>query len=353
MSIAHNRLGLGDAVTVVDAGLGGAASAASAGMLSIHHMDPWIDEELLGFMRHSRSRWRRLAEELPGIDCRHDGILSLAADEDEMAALRHSFQGERRYLDADEVAALEPNLAEVIAATITKEATIDAPLALEALRRRIAERGGELAGDSIGSLEMVGGRIAAAVGASRRYAADEFVFATGAWLPPDLPRLPIRPVKGQLLGFFPPSPSEPMPLGHSVWARGYYLVVRRDRLLFGATVEEQGFDYSNTAERVAEMLNLALETLPSLRHWRLRCWGGLRPTSLDGLPIIGRFAAANAVIASGHCRNGILLAPATAEAVSSILDGGDEIKAFSPSRFLSGKKADVANTGERRAASVA
>lgn len=357
LEIARSRLKAGDAVTVIDSAAPGAASAASAGMLTIHHMDPWLDEELLGLMRRSRDLWRQLAKELTDIDYRDHGILSLALDDDDIAALRHCFQGERRYLAAEQVAELEPTLAAAVGGTITEEATVDVPLTLTALGRAIGGFGGELVTDSVTELKFGGDKITAAIGKRGQYRADEFVFATGAWQPPGLnklakhsaPPLPLHPIKGQMLCFRPPPGGEPMPLKHSLWVKGYYLVVRADRLLFGASVEERGFDHGNTAEHVAEMLRIALETLPNLRHWRFSCWGGLRPTSIDGLPIIGRVAA-NGTVAVGHYRNGILLAPATAELVSNILDGGEEVAAFSPKRFTEEKS--HANIGERQATSV-
>ncbi len=162
------------------------------------------------------------------------------------------------------------------------------------------------------------------------------VLAAGAWsgLIPELPSLPVRPVRGQIVL-----------LGGIDWPwsgslrRGTSYVVRRGStgLLVGSTLEEAGFDKHNTVEGVEDLLAFARRLLPGIGKARLETvWAGLRPGTADDLPIVGPLPGWPAVVATGHYRNGILLAPWTAREVARLaLTGGEaEIPDFSPKRFL-------------------
>jgi glycine oxidase len=162
------------------------------------------------------------------------------------------------------------------------------------------------------------------------------VLAAGAWsgLLPELPPLPVRPVRGQmvLLGGIE------WPWSGSV-RRGLSYVVRRGAagLLVGSTLEEAGFDKHNTVDGVEGLLAFARRLLPGIGGTRLETvWAGLRPATADGLPILGPLPGWPAVAATGHYRNGILLAPWTAREVArlALAESEAEIPAFSPRRFL-------------------
>lgn len=162
------------------------------------------------------------------------------------------------------------------------------------------------------------------------------VLAAGAWsgLIPGLPPFPVRPVRGQMLL-----------LGGVEWPwagivrHGSRYAVRRGStgLLVGSTQEEAGFDKHNTVEGVEDLLAFARRLFPGIGRARLETvWAGLRPATPDGLPILGPLPGWPAVVATGHFRNGILLAPWTAREVARLAfeDGETEIPAFSPRRFL-------------------
>ena len=107
--------------------------------------------------------------------------------------------------------------------------------------------------------------------------------------------------------------------------------------LIGATVEEAGFDKHNTVEGIEDLLAFARRLLPDIGRTRLETvWAGLRPGTPDDLPILGRIPGWPALVATGHYRNGILLAPWTARQVERLALSGheDEEPAFSPRRFL-------------------
>jgi glycine oxidase len=117
-----------------------------------------------------------------------------------------------------------------------------------------------------------------------------------------------------------------------------YLVPRADgRVVVGATMEERGYDDSVTAGGVYELLRDAAELVPGVLELELtETIAGLRPATPDNAPLIGPAALEGLVVATGHYRNGILLAPVTADAVSSYLESGElpaSVSGFSPSRF--------------------
>ncbi|SVE01650.1 uncharacterized protein METZ01_LOCUS454504, partial [marine metagenome] len=171
--------------------------------------------------------------------------------------------------------------------------------------------------------------------------AETVVLAAGPWshdiggLPENL-RPPVRPLKGQMLAL--QMPPDGALLDHVVWGPDIYLVPRLDgRLLIGATVEEMGFDPSITAGGAMDLLRDAWETLPGIYDLPVvETWVGFRPASRDDAPILGPTALDGLVMATGHHRNGILLAPITARAVADYVLSGEvptAIAGFDIERF--------------------
>ncbi len=159
--------------------------------------------------------------------------------------------------------------------------------------------------------------------------------AAGAWSReiegiPDHLRPPVRPVKGQMAAVQMP-PEAPL-LRHVVWIPEGYLVPRLDgRLIIGGTVEEMGFDDRLTAGGIMEVLRNAWEALPGIYDLPLvETWCGFRPTSRDDAPIFGPTELPGLVMATGHHRQGVLLAPITAEAISAFILTGSLPEAARP-----------------------
>lgn len=175
---------------------------------------------------------------------------------------------------------------------------------------------------------------------ARRYAADHAVIAAGSWSGrvriAGMTPLPVRPVRGQLLHLTWPNGA---PVSRVVWGRECYTVPWSDgTLLVGATVEDVGFDEASTVAGVQALVSGVRSLLPASRDAAMReVRVGLRPATPDGLPVIGSSAAApNVTFATGHYRNGVLLAPITAAIVSNhILQRGTDpmTSATSPDRF--------------------
>jgi glycine oxidase len=150
-----------------------------------------------------------------------------------------------------------------------------------------------------------------------------------------LPDIGIEPVRGQMLCF----EANPQIAGHVIYSQRGYLVPRRDgRLLAGSTTEYAGFDRRVTAAGVQSITSAALEICPAISSLPLAdSWAGLRPRAADGLPVLGPCAEIEGVFyATGHYRNGILLAPLTGELIAAgIIEKTFDpaLDIFSPDRF--------------------
>jgi len=154
---------------------------------------------------------------------------------------------------------------------------------------------------------------------------------------------PVVPVKGEMIALAP-SENSTLPT-RVVWGHEVYLVPRHDRLFVGATSSREGYD-TRLTEAAADLLHgNAARVMPGLSQWQIaEHWAGLRPGSPDNLPILGQTALEGLFVASGQFRNGILFAPAIAEALSRLVLGqppSPSVAAFDPKRFAD--KALLAN----------
>jgi glycine oxidase len=173
--------------------------------------------------------------------------------------------------------------------------------------------------------------------------AKQFVDCTGAWasITSRLRNLQVAPKKGQMLAVsLPPS----LPLHFVVRTPGIYIVPRTSgpnagRAIIGATIEDAGFDKTLHPADIAHLRSLAAALLPPLADApQLEAWAGLRPATPDGLPLLGALPTQpNHFIATGHYRDGILLAPATAHVMAQLLCGVSpsiDLTSFSPARTM-------------------
>ncbi|GAB4198050.1 MAG: hypothetical protein Fur006_47360 [Coleofasciculaceae cyanobacterium] len=152
------------------------------------------------------------------------------------------------------------------------------------------------------------------------FQADHYVLATGAWSSDLLP-LPIRPKKGQMLSVQAPENRKPYSLKRVLFGSEVYLIPRRNgRLLIGATSEDVGWMPHNTPAGIHTLLTQAIRLYPELQDWPIQeCWWGFRPATPDELPILGLSPCENLTLATGHYRNGILLAPITAVLIADLI----------------------------------
>ncbi len=249
------------------------------------------------------------------------------------------FQAENRTaLSSEQLHKLEPQLALTDRpAYFLKERSVD-PRALSYAAWQTAKRR-EVdfsSGDHVTEVNLSEGRVTGVTTNKTRFLAEKVVNCAGAWsgqIPPM--NFPTRPVKGQMVCMAMPSRTL---LRHVVRSPEVYLIPRSDgRLLVGATVEEAGFDKRTDAATIQRLHHAALALVPELHNAKiLENWAGLRPGTPDALPILGATSAPGYYVATGHFRDGILLAPITAEIVADVVMGVQpeyDLSAFSSARF--------------------
>jgi glycine oxidase len=236
------------------------------------------------------------------------------------------------------LAELEPALASQQRDTVFLNERSVCPRALtEAALKAARHRGVDISsGATVVSVDMAGRHAAGVTTAKTSYRAPTVVNCGGAWagrIPPF--DFPVRPVKGQMLCFAMPSREL---LRHVVRSPEIYLIPRSDgRLLAGATVEEAGYDKHTVPETIQRLHRAAVALLPALENARLlEAWAGLRPGTPDNLPILGATLTPGYYVATGHFRDGILLAPVTAQVMARVIAGSDpefDLSPFSMERF--------------------
>ncbi len=174
-------------------------------------------------------------------------------------------------------------------------------------------------GDKVLAVEVADGKASGVRTVKTQFAAGMVVNCAGAWAGQIGPHpFPTRPVKGQMLCVIMP---EKELVRHVVRTPEVYLIPRSDgRMLIGATAEEAGFDKRTVPETIQKLRQAALDLVPRLADARiLEAWAGLRPGTPDGLPILGATPTTGYFVATGHFRDGIMLAPATAKVMGQIM----------------------------------
>ncbi|GHD84011.1 glycine oxidase ThiO [Streptomyces naganishii] len=350
----------GLSVTVADPEPGGGAAQVAAGMLAAVTELHYGEQTLLGLNLASAARYPDFAAELTeltghGLGYRRCGTLAVALDTDDRAHLRelHAFQRESglesEWLSGRECRRLEPMLAPGVRGGLRVDGDhqID-PRRLAAALVAACERAGVVFHREWAErLTVTAGRATGCVlRDGTASSAGQVVLAAGSLSGrlagvPDEALPPVRPVKGQVLRLSVPRRYAPF-LSRTVRAvvRGshVYLVPRLDgELVVGATSEELGWDTTVTAGGVYELLRDAHELVPGITELPLtETRAGLRPGSPDNAPLLGPAALEGLLLATGHFRNGVLLAPVTGDAMAQVLTTGelpDVARPFTPRRF--------------------
>ena len=333
------------------------ATRVAAGMLAPVGELAFGEERLIALTVAAARGYPRFVAELEkaaSIDTgyRRCGALHVALDRDEAAELRraHDLQRElgleAEWLGPRGCRALEPGLAPSFHGGVhaPEEGAVDPRALSRGLSIAMRSAGVEILTErEPAELLLSGGAVAGlrlgAGGGELR--APAVVVATGAragtdaWLPVEA-RPPVRPVKGQILELGVKA-DEPV-CERIVASERVYAVPRPDgRLVVGATVEERGFDRSVTAGGVLELLRECYRMLPDVAELELiEAAAGLRPGSPDNLPLVGDGALDGLLLAAGHYRNGVLLAPLTGQLISERLAQGEDWEppaAVDPARF--------------------
>jgi glycine oxidase len=314
--------------------IGAEASAAAAGMLGVQGETD--DEVMLRLGLESRRLFPELLEALHAetgmaVEYWRTGTLYLAFNGAEEAALaaRRAWQAaagaDAEGLAPRQVWALEPAVSRRVRSGVLfpLDGRVDPVALTQGLARAAGAAGCALReGEDVKAVVAEHGRIAGVTTASGRVACDAVVNAMGAWAGRvrGTTPLPVQPVRGQMAVVQAARP----PFRHAVYSARGYAVARRDgRVLLGSTREAVGFDKRVTAGGISAILDAALELAPGLGALPLTgAWAGLRPGSTDGRPIVGADPAVHGYyVATGHYRNGVLLAPITARLVGALLHG--------------------------------
>jgi glycine oxidase len=367
LSCAWRAAQRGMAVLVLDREQPGAgASGVAAGMLAPVTEAEFGEQRLLALNLESAALWPGFSAELAersgaATGYRESGALVVAVDRDDAEEIRrlHELQRslglEAEWLSGRACRRLEPGLSPRVAGGVhaPQDRHVDPAAVIAALVRALEAAGGEVVVDAADvSVEISGDRVTGVrTKGGQRVSAGQVVPAPGcssaelAGLPPDA-RPPVRPVKGQILRLRLRRGAGPV-AERIVRTPRCYVVSRGDgRVVVGATVEERGYDTAVTADGVFRLLEAAREALPDVGELELvEAGAGLRPGSPDNAPLIGTGALEGLVWATGHYRNGVLLAPLTAEAVAELLTTGEvppTLRDFAPERF-----ATRCVTGER------
>src|SRR5205823_3718605 len=223
------------------------------------------------------------------------------------------------------------------AAFYVRERSVDPRALTSAAIKTAKSRGVDFSsGDPVTEVNVFYGRVSGVTTTKTAFHASTVVNCAGAWAEQVAPlKIPTRPVRGQMLSVL--GLQRDM-LRHVLRAPKVYLVPRSDgRILIGASVEEVGYDKRTDPDMIQRIHRAAIGLVPSLRDARLlEAWAGLRPGSPDNLPILGATEVEGYFVATGHFRDGILLAPITAHLMSQLITRQQleyDISTFSPARF--------------------
>ena len=349
-AIAYELAARGTAVRLIDPrGTGQGASRASAGMLAPRiegHSEALLRLGLGSLELYDSFITRVSADAQRRIEYRRSGTLQVARTDDESRQLEKEAHAlvdtgvPHSYLDGTALKSLEPALAEDVRSglLIPEHGYVGVATLVSALTEAVGRAGATLSAAQVVGVSIAAGLVRVET-SEETLTSNVVVLAAGSWsggIPmATAPPAPVRPVRGQLLQLRFERP----PLSRVVWGADGYLVPWEDgRLLVGATVEDVGFDEGVTTEGVQRLLEFAQALLPAARS--AKCEGaraGLRPATPDELPIIGASSTMPGVYyATGHYRNGVLLAPLTAVMVADLILSGHEREGLAlvrPERF--------------------
>jgi len=348
--------GVGDILLLERGSLGSESSYAAGGMLA-PQIEADCADEFFRLACSSRDRYPAFAHALldeTGTDIELDmtGTLYLAFTEQDEADIEKRYEWQTRgglnvvKLSAAEARALEPAIAENLlgALKFPRDIQVDNRRLLIALVQANENLGVRLVTNTaVAALRIEHNRVAGVV-TSRGFASTrQVVLAGGAWssLIPisdecEAPFQPVsvEPVRGQMMCW----EATPRLAHHVLYSPRGYLVPRRDgRLLAGSTTEHVGFAKQVTADGLETIRANVFEIAPALSTLPpADTWAGLRPRAADGLPVLGPSEISGLTYATGHYRNGILLAPITGELIAeAIIDNvlSHQLSAFTPRRF--------------------
>ncbi len=320
----------GASVTVLCRDFAAAATHAAAGMLA-SDAENITNEAMLTLCRRSRSLypdWTHKLEELSSLNTSYwpCGILAPVYQQQEKintSSLPSSSQSPAYWLDQEAIHQYQPGLStEVIGGWwYPEDGQVDNRALVHILRVAAESLGINLQdGVTVEAIRQQQGQVVGVQTNRGVMQAAQYVLATGAWSNDLLP-LPVFPRKGQMLSVRIPDFIPELPLRRVLFGQNIYIVPRQNRsIIIGATSEDVGFTRDNTPAGIQTLLQGAIRLYPQLQDYPIQeFWWGFRPTTIDELPILGHSHCQNLIFATGHHRNGILLAPITALLLADLI----------------------------------
>jgi glycine oxidase len=306
------------------------ASHAAAGMLVGSGAE--TPASLRDLARESARMYPEFVHELEDesglkINLREQGTILVASAD--------KFPDGAELLSPEKLKSVEPAMESASSAAYIPERSVDPRTLMAAAVKAAKHREVDISsGSEVREVLVENGRAAGVKTEKTSYASGIVVNCAGAWagqIPPF--QFPVRPVKGQILAVLG-GPA----LKHVIRGEDVYLVPRNDgKIVIGSTLENAGFDKKVNVDTIEKLFRAAADLVPELGRARQHeAWAGLRPGTPDELPILGETAIPGYFVASGHYRDGVLLAPATAKAVRDFIARREcsyDLTAFSPSRF--------------------
>jgi thiazole synthase len=325
-------------VTVISEDVGQAASQAAAGMLApmAEKIPPSAMLDLCLQSRWLYPEWIQKLEALTGIDTGYFpcGILAPVYTAPQANATAQGI-----WLDKTAIKYYQSGLSDSVVGGwwYPEDGQVDNRCLMRSLLQGAQILGVEIQqGVTVRAIQQKQGRVESIFTSIGEQKAARYVLAAGCWSNKLFP-LPVRPVKGQMLSLR--MPHQTQLLQRILYGDDIYLVPRQDgRLIVGATIEEVSWTPHNTPQGIQALLSNAIKLYPTLADWQIEeFWWGFRPGTPDELPILGRSNACdNLFLATGHYRNGILLAPVTASLLAdSLLENKTDplLASFSDRRF--------------------
>nr|WP_305883594.1 glycine oxidase ThiO [Chroococcidiopsis sp. CCNUC1] len=353
----------GASVTLLCRDFHAAASHAAAGMLApqAEQIPPGAMLDLCLRSRSLYPEWTRKLEEISGKPTGYWACGILAPVYEDVGAhsrtlLQENNSSPAYYLDKEAIHLYQPGLSEAVEGGwwYPEDAQVDNRALTLALWSAAESLGVDLHdGIAVEGILQHQGRVIGVQTASGNFSADRYILASGAWSSELLP-LPVRPKKGQMLSVqIPDSDRADAMLQRVLYASDVYIVPRRERrIIIGATSEDVGFTPYNTPAGIQTLLQRAIRIYPQLQDYPIReFWWGFRPATPDELPILGNSPCSNLTLATGHYRNGILLAPITAKLIADLWEQKLDplLESFSYLRFLGESWKSGVGSREKRA----
>ena len=359
LSIAWRLTGIGKKVIIVEKkNLAKEASWAAAGMLNGRLDLKPSEKKLLPLFEKSHLAWPEFVEELEkksgkSIDYKKDGTLMVACDLDEEKKLKNNYNFLKNnkvnvnWLSGDKIREKEPYVSNNVLSGFYSpdDHHVNNRYILDALITILKKKKNNCIFKENTEVEKIITNKSQVTGVKTKnetIKTKEIIVCSGAWTSKikniEINEVPIRPVKGQIICL--KMPENVSLLKYILWRENVYLVPKNNSyLIIGATVEEMGYDKSLTAGGIYNLLKIAREVLPAIEDLSIvESLSGLRPTSRDDAPIIGPSKKIKGLIyATGHHRNGILLAPLTSSIIKNYYLKGrieNDFNNFEPGRFV-------------------